>query len=78
MEFEDKSPEEIETWRFCNICSYTEQVLQEKTKCPRCNSNLWSDSAQKRNMIRLRQVFATTSDKESSIGDDSDDRQPVF
>lgn len=72
------SPEEIETWRFCNICSYTEQVLQEKTKCPRCNSNLWSDSAQKRNMIRLRQVFATTSDKESRIGDDSDDRQPVF
>lgn len=29
-------------------------------------------------MLRMRQVFATTSDRKSLIGDDTDDREPTF
>jgi len=46
--------------------------------CPSCGSVLWSDDGQKKRMIRMRQVMATTSDKTSRIQDDSDDREPEF
>ncbi len=76
----DLSASEIETWRLCNNCSHTELVgtAPEKSSCPVCGSLLWSDEGQKRRMVRLRQVFAATSDRESRIGDDSEEREPSF
>ncbi len=75
----DMNVSEIETWRFCDQCSHMERVdLNEKSTCPRCGSVMWSEAAQKRKMLRMRQVFATTPDRDSRITDDSDDREPVF
>jgi DEAD/DEAH box helicase domain-containing protein len=39
---------------------------------------MWADAGQKRLMLRMRQVFASTSDRQSRISDDADDRDPVF
>ena len=76
----DMNVSQVETWRICNNCSHSELIglEPEKSSCPNCGSMLWSDEGQKRSMVRLRQVFATTSDRESRIGDDSDEREPSF
>jgi DEAD/DEAH box helicase domain-containing protein len=76
----DLSVSEIETWRFCTQCSFHEMDTQAsgKSACPHCGSPLWADAGQKRQMVRMRQVFATTADRESRIGDDNDDRDPSF
>ncbi|MCB0288743.1 MAG: DEAD/DEAH box helicase [Calditrichaeota bacterium] len=71
---------ETEAWRFCNNCSYHARELQDgkKKSCPQCGSPLWADEGQKRRMLRLRQVVANTSDRESRSRDESDDREPEF
>jgi DEAD/DEAH box helicase domain-containing protein len=76
----DLTVSEIETWQFCTNCAFHGLVGQtpETGTCPKCGSAMWSDAGQKRQMIRMRQVFATTSDRESRISDDSDDREPSF
>ena len=76
----DMAVSEIETWRFCNNCSHKELLGkdEEREVCVHCGSPMWSDAGQKRLMLRMRQVFASTSDRESRISDDSDDRDPVF
>ncbi len=70
----------IEYWRFCPSCSHTEldaSALVEES-CPRCHDPMWSDSGQRAAMLQMRQVMANTSDRDSRIGDDSEDREPVF
>ena len=69
-----------ETWRFCSNCSFSQQEakVEAKDACPRCGSTMWSDPGQKRDMIRMRQVFATTRDDRSRISDDIDERTPEF
>lgn len=76
----DMAVSEIQTWRLCDNCSYMELVGKEDEKpvCPSCGSRLWADAGQKRPLLRMRQVFATTSNQQSLIGDDSDDREPTF
>jgi len=71
---------EIEDWRFCNSCSHMELAVtgDKFSTCPSCGSVLWNDEGQKRRMIRMRQVMATTSDQASRIQDDSDEREPEF
>lgn len=71
---------EIEDWRFCDQCSHSERYSSEniQTECPHCGSTMWPDEGQRRPMARLRQVFATTSDRDSRIADDSEERKPVF
>jgi len=71
---------EIETWRFCPACSHSEQVLGDDTPgaCPHCSNIMWADAGQQVQMLRLRQVMANTSDRNSRIGDDSDNREPIF
>lgn len=76
----DMSVSEVEKWRFCNNCSH-KQMLGVETEidtCPCCGSILWADAGQKRFMLRMRQVFASTPDRKSRISDDSDDRDPTF
>lgn len=76
----DLNLSEVEYWRFCPACSHAEveASVESKDACPRCHSAMWSDAGQVRPMVRLRQVLATTSDKESRSYDDSDDRSPEF
>lgn len=71
---------DIETWRFCPSCSHAKKLVtgDSHSSCPRCGDAMWADAGQRRQMVRLRQVMANTSDKDSRIGDDSDDREPVF
>lgn len=76
----DMSLSPIEEWRFCKECSHHERVVtgSDTKSCPQCHNTLWSDEAQKRPMVRMRQVVATTYDRESRSYDDSDDREPTF
>lgn len=76
----DLSVSEVETWRFCNNCDCHGRIVQmpDTGVCPQCGSSMWADAGQKRQMIRMRQVFATTSDRDSRISDDSDNREPAF
>jgi DEAD/DEAH box helicase domain-containing protein len=72
---------EVEAWRFCNACPHTELVTSGGSaaeQCPRCGSALWADDGQVRRMLKLRQVVATTTDRDSRIQDDSDQREPGF
>lgn len=71
---------DIEIWRFCDSCSHME-LENPKTSasaCPHCGSPLWKDAGQKRQMLRLKQVYASTPDRSSLITDDRDERTPVF
>lgn len=76
----DLTVADVESWRLCDNCSFSsiELVDEARLTCPRCGSRQWSDSGQQHPMVRMRQVFASTSDKRSRTGDDSDDRRPVF
>jgi len=67
---------EVETWRFCNKCSHMELNDSESNKkcCPRCESALWPDEGQKKHLIRLKSVVATTGDKNSRLDDKSEER----
>jgi len=71
---------ETEEWRFCNRCAHAvkEVLNQDKAACPKCGSPMWGDKSQKRQMVRLRQVEATTSDRASRVDDSSDAREPEF
>ena len=70
----------IETWRLCPACSYCERVDvgDAHASCPRCGAGTWADAGQRRNMLPLRLVHATTSDRYSRIVDERDDREPLF
>jgi DEAD/DEAH box helicase domain-containing protein len=70
----------VEQWRFCDRCQHSERVdLGDRhSACPRCGSPQWSDSGQKHAVLRLRQVYATVDDRDSRIGDDVEQRQPMF
>ena len=76
----DLSVSGVEVWRLCSECSYSELVgtRDERSCCPRCGSAMWGDEGRKRQMLRMRQVFATTPDNKSRISDDKDQRDPQF
>ena len=76
----DVKGSKIEPWRFCDRCSYAAMVAggDEQKSCPACGSTHWADRGQKRNMLKLRQVFANTNDRDSRITDDREERSPMF
>ncbi len=76
----DMSVSKKETWRFCGQCSHAEEevTVEEKAACPKCGSSSWADASMIRDLIKMRQVVATQSDKDSRSHDDSDDRDPAF
>lgn len=75
----DITVSEIETWRFCDDCDHAARIDagDDDEHCTRCGSD-WSDDGQKMRLLPLRQVFANSSDRDSRIVDDRDDRQPRF
>ncbi len=77
----DMKISKIEDWRFCTSCSYAENISETKDEykeCPSCADPNWRDIGQKMSMVRLKQVLAKTEDSKSRIGDDSEDREPLF
>lgn len=76
----DMSVSGVEPWRFCPDCNHGELIIGEETakECPCCASPMWADAAQRRELLRMRQVYATTEDKESRAGDESDTRENLF
>jgi len=76
----DVQTTEIEIWRFCNACAYSERAKGAATKpaCPSCGSTLWADKGQLHPMVKLKRVFANTNDRKSRLKDDRDDRTPKF
>ena len=74
----DVATSTIETWRFCDQCSYSERHEQGTTRrnCPACGSSVWGERSQLGQLLKLEQVFASTSDRRSRIGDEQDERQP--
>ncbi|NCC60076.1 MAG: DEAD/DEAH box helicase [Verrucomicrobiae bacterium] len=76
----DMSVSPTDRWRFCGNCSHAEMEAQvtQKGSCPKCGSATWGDAAMVRNLVRMKQVVATQSDRDSRSYDDSDERQPVF
>jgi DEAD/DEAH box helicase domain-containing protein len=71
---------EVERWRFCDSCNHMERegITEPSKSCPRCGSPLWADEGQSKAMLRMRQVIATCSERESRSYDESDDREPEF
>ncbi|TVQ27105.1 MAG: hypothetical protein EA370_18130, partial [Wenzhouxiangella sp.] len=70
-----------QTWRLCNNCHFMDNIDvhgDRHSACPRCGSSQWADTGQSQSLLRLRQVYATADDRDSRIGDDSDQRAPRF
>ncbi|WP_308368028.1 MULTISPECIES: DEAD/DEAH box helicase [unclassified Microbulbifer] len=82
MEIEqvDLQLSQVEEWRFCDRCSHSENVDtgDRHSACPKCGSAQWADAGQKHTVLKLRQVYATVDDRRDRIGDDSEQREPVF
>jgi DEAD/DEAH box helicase domain-containing protein len=76
----DVDTAEIETWRFCDACTHCSPVSVDDaaSDCPSCGSPAWGEESQRRQLLRLQQVFARTSDRDSRIRDDREERQPRF
>lgn len=69
-----------DAWRFCQSCAYMELEGRSEPHraCPKCGDVMWIDDGQRKNMLRMRQVISTTSERESRSYDESDDRAPQF
>jgi DEAD/DEAH box helicase domain-containing protein len=77
----DLGVSDVEDWRLCSECAHAQMeatVSDPPGACPRCGSETWSDGGRVRPMVRLKQVFATTSDRESRSHDDSDERDRSY
>ena len=71
---------EVEKWRFCPNCTHAvrEGLEPPGGSCRCCGDTRWADAGQVRQLLRLRQVYATTEDKVSYITDSSDNRETTF
>ncbi|ACV62293.1 DEAD/DEAH box helicase domain protein [Desulfofarcimen acetoxidans DSM 771] len=71
---------ELEKWRFCPNCTHAvrEGLEPPGGSCRSCGDTRWADAWQVRQILRLRQVYATTEDKVSYITDSSDNRETTF
>jgi len=69
-----------ENWRLCRSCHHSECIDagDHYKSCPRCGDAWWTNVSQKQTMLRLKQVYANTADRNSRISDDRDDRDSQF
>lgn len=76
----DLASAEIEKWRLCPSCTHAapQEMNTAIASCPRCGSPGWADAGQLRTMLKLSQVYSHDNDRDSLIGDDSDNRSHVF
>ncbi|EMX1538540.1 DUF1998 domain-containing protein [Escherichia coli] len=77
----DLKVSEPENWRICSHCNYSENIDQTSDQhkyCPKCGTPGWADAGQKTTLLKLRQVYARASARDSQISDESDSREPAF
>lgn len=76
----DLSASPIEHWRVCPDCTHIALAQAETTDvgCPSCGSAMWADKGARRPMIRLKQVYAVGTERNSRIGDDGDERETRY
>ena len=76
----DLRQSKIEIWRFCNACNFSlrEGEQDRRKTCPECASPFWSDQGQKRPMVRLQAVFASSKARDAQLSDDTDERDHAF
>jgi DEAD/DEAH box helicase domain-containing protein len=69
-----------ESWRFCPGCNHMEMVVstEQKKECPRCGSQGWFDGSQVQSLLKVKQVFANTNERDSLTRDDDDEREKHF
>jgi DEAD/DEAH box helicase domain-containing protein len=68
----------VHAWRFCPRCHYGVQLPHdhdELTACPRCSAAGWSDSGQRREVVRFQQAWSSMRLAEATTVDESDDRE---
>ena len=67
----DLREHDITEWRFCQNCNYSEKndTASQKSACPRCNSESWSDIGSCVQTVELRSVIANTTEQKASIKD---------
>lgn len=71
----------LEWWRLCPSCHHMENLelnADSHPACPNCGESLWSNSSQKRQMLRFKQAIANSNDSDARIDDSADDREPKF
>ena len=75
----DMSASEVESWIFCDKCSHTQRISSENPDtCPKCGSEMFCDQGQKKEVLRMKQVLATSNDKNSRLKDDKEQRDIKF
>lgn len=70
-----------ENWRLCPQCGHMQQTALgqvEMGECPQCHCSEFASAQQVQPLLRIRQMYATTSDQKSRVGDDSDNREVSF
>jgi DEAD/DEAH box helicase domain-containing protein len=71
----------VEEWRLCPSCHHSENLSLHADAhgcCPACGDPMWSNIAQKRNLVRLKQAIANSNDLDAQIDDSAEDREPKF
>ena len=76
----DMTTASLDSWRLCPNCEHTERITPStpKAACPRCGSTAWADQGQVKPMLKVQMVYSNMDDTRSRIGDESEDRAPVF
>jgi Distinct helicase family with a unique C-terminal domain including a metal-binding cysteine cluster len=69
-----------EMFRLCPECGYMELEVKGATpaECPQCQCARFGAQRQVQQLLRIRQVYATSGDRKSLVGDDSDSRDVRF
>lgn len=71
---------EPEYWRLCPSCSHAELDVTGKNvaQCPHCGDPTWTDSGQRKEMLKLKVVYSNDEYAESRSADESDERETKF
>ena len=71
----------VEEWRLCPSCHHSVNLSLHPDAhgcCPSCGDPMWSNIAQKRNLVRLKQAIANSNELDAQIDDSAEDREPKF
>jgi hypothetical protein len=73
----EASEPSYETWRLCPECGYGRVETPDSTvltQCPRCASPGIADAGVVQTMLRLKRVFASSSEEQARVFDETDER----
>ena len=73
-------PNDLVAWRLCANCTWMEieGEHERQAACPKCHHPLWSDEGQRHVLLKMREVVATTSERNSRSFDENETREPKF